>query len=146
MKKIAILSFAALLFVACNSNTKQPEASTTPATETTPAPDTHTSQNSLDYKGTYKGELPTASGPGVIVTIELGNDTFKKEVTYNKDKTSVKSEGKYTWDATGSIITLEGLKDEPNKYKVGENTLTQLDMDGKEIKSESGLNYTLKKQ
>lgn len=144
MKKIAILSFAALLFAACNSNTKQAETAT-PETKVE-AVDVHNSQNSLDYKGVYKGELPTASGTGTTVTIELGDDTFSKEVTYNEEKESFKTEGKYSWDATGSIITLEGLKDEPSKYKVGENTLTQLDMDGKEIKSESGLNYTLKKQ
>ncbi len=144
MKKIIILSFATLLFVACNTNTtKQAETS---ATETASVADTLSSQNILDYKGTYKGELPSASGPGMAVTIELGDSTYNKEVVYNKDNSNVKSEGKYTWSAADSIITLEGLKDEPNKYKAGKNTLTQLDMEGNAIESKSGLNYTLKKQ
>jgi len=147
MKKIAILSIASLLFVACNTNSNTKTETTTTAadgTKTTTTVDTHNSKNSLDYKGTYTGELPTASGTGMKVKIELGDDTYKKEITYNEEKETFKSEGKYTWNNEGSIITLEG-EEAPNKYKVGENTLTQLDINGNDIKSETGLNYTLKK-
>ena len=47
-------------------------------------------------------------------------------------------------DKTGSIITLN-IKDISPHYKVGENTLTQLDLDGNEISGELAENYILRK-
>lgn len=149
MKKIAILSFMLLLLVACHTNTSnQKETSVImPAAESSSVPDIHNSQNSVNYTGVYKGELPSASGPGMIVTIELKEDgTFKEDVVYKKDNSTYTTKGKYTWNTTGSIITLEGLKYEPNRYRVGGGILIQLDMEGNEIKSKTGFNYTLKKQ
>lgn len=147
MKKIAILSLASLLFVACNSNRNNNEIQTTANDETSTSTTLgiHNSRNSLNYEGVYVGELPTASGSGMRVRIELGNDTFKKEMVYNETNETFRSEGNYTWNDEGSIITLEG-EEAPNMYRVGENLLILLDIDGNNIQSEGGLNYTLIKQ
>jgi len=144
MKKLAILSVSILLF-ACNSNNKQPETATTTTTETvTTTTDMHNARNSLDYEGTYKGDLPTASGTGMEVTIKLDDNKYEKEIKYKAENETFKSEGTYTWNADGTIITLQG-EETPNQYMVGENTLTQLDVDGNKITSTSGANYTLRK-
>lgn len=149
MKKIIILSVTALFFVACgNSNNDTQKSKTTVTSEdgstVVTTVEVHNAKNSLDYKGTYTGELPTASGTGMKVKIELGDNTYKKEVTYNEQNQTYKAEGTFRWDNTGNIITLLGVQqDEPSMYRVGENTLTQLDMDGKDIVSNN--NYTLRK-
>ena len=48
------------------------------------------------------------------------------------------------WNKEGNTITLEG-EDKPNQYFVGENTLTQLDIDGNKIKGEIEEDYILRK-
>ncbi|MNT94835.1 putative lipoprotein NlpE involved in copper resistance [compost metagenome] len=53
--------------------------------------------------------------------------------------------GDFKWDKTGSIVILEGLKDRSSQFFVGENTLTQLDMDGKRITGNLAEDYVLKK-
>ena len=53
--------------------------------------------------------------------------------------------GKYTWNAAGNTIILDGVKDAPNQYFVGENTLTQLDMEGNKITGDMADLYILKK-
>jgi len=55
--------------------------------------------------------------------------------------------GSFKWDKTGNIITLNsGDKELPSYYKVGENTLTQLDTRGKVITGDLADDYVLTKQ
>jgi hypothetical protein len=37
------------------------------------------------------------------------------------------------WDKTGGSISFSGIKGRPSQYKVGENKLIPLDMEGKAI-------------
>lgn len=46
----------------------------------------------------------------------------------------------------GNTITFDGLQNQPNQYFVGENTLTQLDMNGNKITGNLASNYILQKQ
>lgn len=106
----------------------------------------HNAQNSLDYQGVYSGKLPTASGEGVNVSITIEETTFVKKTEYiGKKDAPIEEKGNYTWNNEGNTITLEGVKDSPNKYFVGENTLTQLDMDGNRITGEHADLYILRK-
>lgn len=145
MKK-GILLFASVLFLAsCGSNSKKEEVVET-VTETVEVADPiHNAENSLDYEGAYNGELPTASGEGMKVTITLGKNDYTKEVLYiGKETTPTKTTGTYKWDENGTIITLEG-EDKPNQYFVGENTLTQLDIEGNKITGDMADKYVLSK-
>ena len=96
--------------------------------------------------GTYTGKIPTASGEGMIVSITLSDSTYVKSTEYvNKKNSKSEEKGKYTWNAAGNTIILDGVKDAPNQYFVGENTLTQLDMEGNKITGDMADLYILKK-
>lgn len=105
----------------------------------------HNASNSLDYKGTYDGTIPSASGQGMDVIITLSDNTYTKKVTYiGKKDGAFEEKGTYSWNEQGNTITLNGSS-APNKYFVGENTLTQLDMDGKKITGDLADMYILRK-
>lgn len=108
--------------------------------------DEHNAKKSLDYQGTYTGKLPSASGEGMVITITLTDSTYLKKTEYvNKKGSTFEEKGKYRWDDKGNTIILDGIKDAPNQYFVGENTLTQLDLDGNKITGETADLYILKK-
>ena len=146
-KSLLILGFLSTAFVGCTTtNTSDTQADSVAITES--APDAaHTSQNSLDYAGTYTGVLPCADCPGIKTEITLNADgSFTKKMTYleRKEAGIFKEKGTYSWDAAGQTITLEG-PDTPSHYSVGENTLTQLDMEGKRVEGSLADFYVLKK-
>lgn len=112
------------------------------------AKENHNSQNSLDWAGVYKGVTPCADCEGINTEITLNkNLTYTFKTSYlGKGKAEVYEEnGAFTWNETGSIIVFSGLKNRPNQYKVGENKLTQLDMEGQEIEGVLAEKYILKK-
>jgi len=106
----------------------------------------HNSRNSLDWDGDYTGKIPNADCPGIRVLITLNQDeTYEVKYTYidRKGAPAIYT-GKFIWDDNGSIITLDS-KDIPPHYKVGENKLIQLDMEGKPIEGELANMYVLAK-
>ena len=107
------------------------------------------SENSLDWKGAYTGTVPCADCAGIFTQITLNADkTYSLKTTYlGKEGIGENLNGTFQWDATGSIITLSGLKEKsmPSAYQVGENKLIQLDMSGNVITGESASNYVLTK-
>ena len=109
----------------------------------------HTAQNSLDWNGTYTGVLPCADCEGMETEIMLHKDsTYMLSVKYvgKKDAKIFTSEGKFTW-IDGFNIKLEGVKEgSPATYFVGENKLTQLDMQGKKIEGSLASKYILIKK
>ncbi|QNK61181.1 copper resistance protein NlpE N-terminal domain-containing protein [Pedobacter sp. PAMC26386] len=110
--------------------------------------DEHNSMNSLDWEGTYKGVVPCADCEGIETTIVLGNElTYSLKTKYlgKSDAKVFEEKGKFSWNKDGQVITLDGIKDAPNKYFVGENTITQLDMEGKNITGDLAAHYILKK-
>lgn len=107
------------------------------------------SRTSLDWNGTYLGNLPCASCEGIETKITLNTDgTYHYTTHYFGLNDALEHEflGKFTWDETGSIITLQGVNGIPGKYKVGENQLWHLDMDGNRITGDLADRYILKKQ
>lgn len=108
----------------------------------------HNARLSLDYDGIYKGVLPCADCEGIetIITLDREGNFIKSWVYQGKDDyTQYTYEGNYTWDDSGSIITLHGVE-EPNKYFVGENILFHLDSDGNRITGSLMDLYQLHKQ
>jgi uncharacterized lipoprotein NlpE involved in copper resistance len=100
--------------------------------------------------GDYKGILPCANCEGIDTLIRLRSDgTYIFQIRYLG-----KSDEVFEWtenfklNPQTNVLTLEA-KDEydfPPFYAVGENTLTQLDMEGEVITGELAELYILKKQ
>ncbi|MDR0982818.1 MAG: copper resistance protein NlpE [Culturomica sp.] len=95
-------------------------------------------------KGVYKGTLPTASGEGMEVSIELGDKTYVKTVKYVGKKDVIKTEGSFKFCPKEKVLTLTG-ESKPNAYKVEKGQLIQLDMEGKVITGDLADKYILKK-
>ena len=107
------------------------------------------SKTSLDWSGTYTGVLPCADCEGIETKISLkGNNTYQISWKYiGKNEEVYKHEGTFTWDSTGSIITLGNMdiNKEPTMYKVCENHLLQLDLKGNVITGNLADKYILNK-
>lgn len=105
------------------------------------------SQNSLDWKGLYKGILPCADCEGIETSINLKSDgTFRRTLKYlGKEDGFFSDEGTFQWNESGSKITLQDEKEEGQIYLVGENALFHLDKDGNRITGKLEDNYRLPK-
>jgi len=110
----------------------------------------HNSKNSLDWAGIYTGVIPSAGGMGINVTFTLNTDeTYTVEYQYiGKSDEIFPRTGTFTWNTEGDTVILDsGDADAfPSYYKVGENTLTQLDLEGNVITGDLADLYILRKQ
>ena len=106
--------------------------------------------NSSDWAGIYTGVIPSASGMGINVKFTLNADeTYTAEYQYiGKSDEIFTSTGKFRWNTERDTIILDSEKGDgfPPYYKVGENTLTHLDLEGNVITGELADMYVLKKQ
>lgn len=123
--------------------TSEPISKSTPSTG-------DNSQNALDWPGTYFATLPCANCEGIETWVTLNQDgTFELKTHHmglNDDREEIFT-GKFTWDETGSIVTLNGLiGGAPGKYKVGENRIWHLDKDGNRIEGDLADRYILTKK
>ncbi|WP_026451275.1 copper resistance protein NlpE [Aequorivita capsosiphonis] len=154
MKKITLLFvLAATIMFSCKNDEKKEVTSEETVkdieTDDSQVIDDHNSRIALDWAGIYQGTTPCADCEGIKTVLELKDDkTYTLSQTYlGKSKTDneFKSSGNFTWDATGSKITLKG-GDSELKYKVGENQLLMLDAKGKMINRKMSDLYILKKR
>ena len=151
MKKIIFIVWISFFsLISCQKQTKEEERETNVAVakKDSAKSDSHTSQNSLDYIGVYKGILPCADCRGIITTIELKeNATYSLKTSYQGKSIKVFEEnGRFIWNDKGTTIVFNDIKNAPNQYFVGEHTLTQLDMSGKKITGELAADYILRKE
>jgi len=152
-KQFLSIAIVPILLWSCNNTNKSQKNTdaslidTVTVLDTVAVADSHNAQNSLDWSGTYKGITPCADCEGIETEVTLNNDmTFIVKTKYKGKSDKVFEEkGSFKWDSTGSKISLEGLKDRPGQFFVGENTLTQLDLEGKKITGALAENYILKK-
>lgn len=145
MFKPLILSLTAwLVLAACGPAPTEPSA----AAQAQTAYDHHNSANSLDWAGVYKGVVPCADCEGIETSLTLNMDnSYQLSTTYlGKEATPFKQQGSFEWDAKGSVIRLLDQKEGPALYKVIENQLIQLDMQGELITGDLADNYKLTKQ
>lgn len=107
----------------------------------------HNSANSLDWNGTYQGIVPCASCEGIKTTLTLNQDfSYVLSTQYvGKSEEVFEVKGTFKWNKEGNTITLDGVKDAPNQFFVGENTLIQLDMSGNRITGDLADKYMLSK-
>jgi len=112
---------------------------------TKPVDMSHNARESLDWEGRYVGRIPAASGSGINVQITLNLDQTFTLVYEHVDRRGMSTRmGKFEWDETGSIVILNS-HDYPPYYKVGEDHLLQLDMQGKVITGSLADQYVLRK-
>lgn len=149
--KTNILTVICLAFVifmtSCNSGSKKE----TPITDVPPMDHIEmgttgdNSMTSLDWAGTYNGELPCADCEGIKTKVTINSDnTYTIQETYlGKETAPNKTEGTFEWDDQGQRILLSGDR---NAFFVGENTLTLLDNDGNKITGDLEALYVLRKE
>jgi copper homeostasis protein (lipoprotein) len=107
------------------------------------------SMTSLDWNGTYKGVTPCADCEGIETMITLNLDkTYTLSTKYlgKKEARTNMNSGSFEWSADGGSVRLKGITSGPSQYKVGENKLFQLDMQGKMIEGALASKYILIKQ
>lgn len=155
MKKslLTIALLSSVLTVACTqqepkkAEPAKQETATAPAQPATPATPAETA-TAPAYVGTYNGALPCADCSGIDTTVELkadGTYVLTEKYTHkDQEKVDVK-QGKATFDATTSTITLE--TNDPlttAKFVVEGDVISKLDADGKKATTKD-MNYDLKK-
>ncbi len=154
-----ILGMTAITFLAsCTQKDKNPEIDITAKTDpmaiqapvdsinTDTSAKGDTSENALDWSGTYKAVVPCADCPGIKTELTLNKDkTFRLSEEYLERSVKNQDQGTFQWDSSGKTITLKG-KNSNSKYKVGENTLTQLDTSGQPMEGPNKNLYVFKKK
>jgi uncharacterized lipoprotein NlpE involved in copper resistance len=139
---VSIIAALALSLVSC----KPKGESSTQDNQVMAIDDAHNSRNSVNWDGLYTGTVPCADCSGIKVQITLNLDeTYQISYQYlEKDDSIYSASGKFIWDDAGDMITLDS-RDFPPHYKVGENRLIQLDMEGNPITGEHAEMYELTK-
>ncbi len=127
MKKLFLpVLCAGLVAVSCKKNEEKPAE--TAKTETTVPADSlnarnvpvgDTTENSIDWNGTYEGTIPCASCPGIEMKLVLKNDkTYEMTSVYKEEKDGkFEDKGSFEFSKDGSFITLKDAKD-PKEEKV----------------------------
>jgi copper homeostasis protein (lipoprotein) len=111
------------------------------------AADVHTSKNSLDWAGVYRGILPCADCEGIETTLKLTTDLeYELSMKYlGKSTVPFSSTGSFQWRPDGRTIMLKTSAGTPKFYRVEENRLRQLDTRGKPITGALADKYVLQK-
>ena len=102
-----------------------------------------------NWVGTYSGIVPCADCPGIETRITLNTDnTYQISLKYqDKGEEVFQNSGTLQWNADKSIITLGNLNKTqfPAMYKLGKESLVQLDLNGEVIAGNFAQNYVLTK-
>lgn len=127
MKSMGIWGLSVALLAGCSGMN---EGNGPSGSQANAAPaDQHTSQNALDWAGAYEGVLPCADCPGIKTRLTLKPGARYELSTQYLDRqpTPQVASGSFSWNATGTVITLDG---NGQRYAVGEGRLLLLDRDG----------------
>ena len=106
-------------------------------------------KSKTSWVGTYSGVTPCADCSGIETQLTLNADkTYQLSWKYqDKGEGVFQESGAFQWSADKSIITLENLNAAqcPNMYKLGKESLIQLDLNGEEIIGDLAQSYVLTK-
>ncbi|MEO6584340.1 MAG: META domain-containing protein [Ferruginibacter sp.] len=109
----------------------------------------HNSKNSIDWNGVYSGTLPCTDCEGTPTMIQINKDgSYIIEKLYpGKIQNITRVAGTYRWNITGNNIIFDVDKNTtPAYYSIGENKITQLDLEGNENSGAAAERYILQKQ
>jgi uncharacterized lipoprotein NlpE involved in copper resistance len=148
--KLMLVVCASLFFFNCKKEVKEVEIKTDTIAKVTVETPTASdnSQKALDWSGTYKGVTPCADCEGIETELVLNQDltyVLKTQYLGKGDGKVFEEKGSFVWDKTGGNITLQASKGGPSQYKIGENQLIQLDMEGKPITGALAERFVLRK-
>lgn len=143
MKNINLLLMTmviSLIIVSCSAPSGR-KSGTTP-------PDMHTAEISLDWQGTYSGVLPCADCQGIETELKLNDDFTYRLISNYQGKESLSDTLTGTFTLKGNYLTLDNIVpgEMSGKYKVEENRIRHLDMDGNEVTGELAGYYILTKE
>lgn len=130
-----LILFSFLSFVACKENSSHV------VTEALKV-DTHTSQNSLDWNGSYSGNIKGLENENFSVILSLEVDGIYS-IELNDGQEKIVKRNKFNWSADGQVIELFDVNEILNKFFVAENRLIQLNDKGQRPENEN--NYQLNK-
>ncbi len=141
---IAMLALPLLAMMAGCAPVSTSTSVSTPVSTAAPDP-AHSSRTALDWAGRYHGVLPCADCEGIDTLLTLNADGSYTETTryLGKEDKGRTSSGSFRWDDKGGTISLSG--EEPARYRVGENRLMRLAMDGSPITGALADHYVLGK-
>ncbi|MGB3801173.1 MAG: META domain-containing protein [Lewinella sp.] len=116
---------------------------------TTDIPIGDTSRNSLDWPGTYLGQVPNTAGDAVTTSLQIREDgTYRLETNSEtgQEEPTIDT-GQFEWQPDDGIIKLLGIDstERPVYYQVGENRLRQLDFVNQSIEGKVNDRYLLTK-
>lgn len=111
-------------------------------------PDNDTSRIALDWQGAYSGNLPCADCDRIETELTLNDDmTYELISTYLKglDTHADTLKGEFTWQ--GNNVKLKGIPENERSslFKVEENQVRYLDLDGNVITGDLEYYYIMKK-
>ena len=144
--KNTIIFIVVVVFTSCQTQKTASSKKTNAENGKTDA--AHTSQNALDWDGTYRGFLPCGDCDAIQTTISLKKDlTFSVKTRYlGKSDSVYQTHGKFKWNEKGNTITLTPAHNtQGTQYFVGENLLTQLDKQGNKVTGDNASRYVLSK-
>lgn len=149
---LTVIAVAISTTYACTNKSQGNSKDSTNSTEISQElKDEHTSKNSLDWSGIYSGVLPCADCEGIETELIINEDgTYKLTTSYMgvKDSMSETIEGKFVWQEDGNSIKLEGIAEGSRSpfFKIEENSVRYLDMEGNKIEGELENFYILTKE
>lgn len=146
---VPVVFLSLLLFASCSNTAEQPQQDTLNRSELL-TPDGHNSRLSLDWAGTYTGTLPCADCEGIATVLYIDTDgNFRLTTNYlGRSDDKQEEQGTFDWTHDGTAVILqfeENATMRPNRYKVGESNLIQLDIEGNKIEGALADSYILKK-
>lgn len=148
MKKLLFIPLCLAVLLSCKNNKTSENVEVEVKTELEQDADMHTSQIALDWQGTYSGILPCADCEGIKTEVVLRDEnTYEiKRVYIGKDETVFKETGNLQWTEDGGTVVLTNNENgNATLFKVGENYLNQLDLEGYPIEGELAEMYVLQK-
>jgi hypothetical protein len=127
LRIVIALATISTLAVSCNNEKKED------ANKQVTAAHNHTAQNSLHWQGKYSGNVKNVDSSIFEAELKLSKDnTFELTTTNTLKQPPVidTAKGKIIWKE--NVVTLEGVKNVSNTFKVEENKLKQISTDGTE--------------
>lgn len=140
LKMFVVMVIVAFTAFSCANNNKSAKSDVI---------DEHSAKISLDWQGTYSGMLPCADCQGIETELTLNDDnTYMLVSTYMGVEPVVSDTltGKFHWH--GNNVHLEGIpeNERSSTFKVEENRVKHLDLEGNEIIGDLASYYVLAKE
>ncbi len=152
-KAVLLLGIAAIMLAGCKNGGKDqtaPSEDVNTMDSASTEMDGHNSRNSLDWAGVYKGITPCDDCKGVETKLTLNKDnTYELSQIHlteeNGEYDQFSQSGSFTWKDNGSEIEIK-TDEKTIQFRVEENQVRMLDLEGDVVDDELAEFYVLKKQ